>query len=178
MGTCNMRKILICLIVGLSLLLAGCRPEESYEFALYSKEEVLRLYDENAKLFQDLVRVIENDRFFEKGRRSDDPFADAFLCTPYDEQIELFSGDEQQIILDFFTLKPYMINYDFTRKYITITFVCSSDLDVPTLGFTFLYWLDQGDVTGCRDHIDYLSGTYQFEDHPMEDGWYFYYKVN
>lgn len=168
----------MCLIVVLSvfLALAGCgvdNAEGEYQWKTYeSQDALLALYSENEAQFMKLVDVIRNEeQFFEKGRRTEDEFADAFLCTPYDAAMELFSESDQEFLNQFFELKPYMISYDNSKRFVKVTFIGKGEMEAGT----FLCWTaDDGQAeTEYYDYLAYLEQIYSVET--LSDCWCFYW---
>ena len=161
---------LLLILFGMSLWACSDRP--SYKRDSYTEEEIRTLFQENRELFDRLVEVIVNEPdFFEKGRRYESD--DAFLTSPYDDKMDLFSDTGRETVLEFFELKPYMISYDVTKECIEITFILQGDQD----GVTFFYWLDSETSGGnggrgdLKDHILKMESFYDVED--MGENWFF-----
>ena len=127
--------ILLCAFC-IILTLATCNHQEKYRPLKYTKEEIKRLYYENIELFETLVEVIiSNDMFYEKGRINE--YADADIVSPYDDALTFFEDTDRKTIDEFFDLKPYMILYDYARRFVAITFIAS---DINDESYTFLFW--------------------------------------
>lgn len=130
----------VALIVVISLLLTGtilpvAATSISDTVGSSSKEEVQCLYYENLELFETLVEVItSNEMFYEKGRINE--YTDADIVSPYDDALSFFEDTDRKTIDEFFDLKPYMILYDYARRFVKITFLASDTNE----SYTFLFW--------------------------------------
>lgn len=150
----------------LVLLLSGCKEQQpSYRWERYSKDELLIIFKENKPLFEQLVDTLVNENFLEKARP--DSYSDAFLSSPYGNQMRYLSESGQGIVEDVFDLKPYMISYDCTSQYIYITFIGSDDV-----GYSFLRWLDA--PQDFQQHMKHLGQWYTVEE--LGGNWCIYYK--
>lgn len=117
------------------LTLVACNRQEEYQPSAYAKEEVQCLYYENLELFETLVEVItSNEMFYEKGRINE--YTDADIVSPYDDALSFFEDTDRKTIDEFFDLKPYMILYDYARRFVKITFLASDTNE----SYTFLFW--------------------------------------
>lgn len=170
-----MRKVLGVLLSVISIvtIFGGCKEQPSYMYHKYSEEQIIHLVSQNEKLFNEMVRVlIEDDDFFEEGRRTD--AGDAFINSDYDENIELLDNYGQQVVCDFFELKPYLINFDNSGDFIEITFIG----DCETIeSFVFVYWIDQEDVQGAQKYLSYrqTNGSIIYPTLSLPAGWRMYY---
>ena len=117
------------------LTLVACNRQEEYQPSAYTKEEVQCLYYENLELFENLVEVItSNETFYEKGRINE--YTDADIVSPYDDALSFFDDTDRKTIDDLFDLKPYMILYDYARRFVEITFLASDTNE----SYAFLFW--------------------------------------
>lgn len=117
------------------LSLVACNRQEKYRPSVYAKEEVKCLYYENLELFETLVEVItSNEMFYEKGRINE--YTDADIVSPYDDELSFFNDTDRKTIDEVFDLKPYMILYDYARRFVSITFLASDANE----SYTFLFW--------------------------------------
>ncbi len=133
------------------VLLVSCQRQINYKPELYLREEVIGLYAENTDLFEDLVEVIStNERFYENGRINE--YEDANITSPYDKGLSFFDSEDKKIIKTFFGFKPYMILYDYARRFVSITFIAADESE----SFTLLFWLSQ-DMVGFENYTVYLS---------------------
>lgn len=168
------RKLrIVCIILTIALTMASCSEEPTYDFQKYSTDEVIAMINDNEELFNELVRVlVEDDDFYVKGRRRE--LDDAFLGSPYDEQIELLDTHGQQVIHEFFQLKPYMISYEYSQRYIDITFIG----DVQNIEcYVFLYWIDKQDTQGLQEFLHTRrQRDYTIITSDLPEGWCMFYK--
>ena len=59
------------------------------------------------------------------------------------------------MILEVFQLKPYLILYDYARRFVTITFLANGDDE----SYTFLFWTSS-DEKAFDDYQAFLSQNY------------------
>lgn len=170
--TCCRKICFSFLLMMLTVSLGGCNKRPTYYRASYTEEEMRTLFQENRQLFDKLVEVIVSEEdFFEKGRR--DEYADAFVTSPYDEEMDLLSENGRKTVLDFFELKPYMISYDSNKRFIEVTFVLQGDKEAAL----FFYWLDaaapgeHGGGSKLEEYIFYMEQDYYVDD--LGEGWFF-----
>lgn len=132
----KLSKSLILLYAFCTILsLAACNRQEKYRPSVYAKEEVKCLYYENLELFENMVKVItSNEMFYEKGRINE--YTDADIVSPYDDALSFFNDTDRETIDEVFDLKPYMILYDYARRFVKITFIASDTNE----SYTFLFW--------------------------------------
>lgn len=168
------RKQKICfLFLVFLLLLSGCNEKPEYHWETYTEDEMRTLFQENRELFDKLVEVIVSEQdFFEKGRR--DEYADAFVTSPYDEEMDLLSENGRKTVLEIFGLKPYMISYDSNQRFIKISFI----FEGKKSGAVFLYWLEptlpgeHGGGSKLEEYIYYLEQDCYVDD--LGGSWFFY----
>lgn len=145
------------------LIFSACNPKEAYRPSLYTKEEVLCLYYENLELFESLVRVISsNEEFYEKGRINE--HTDADIISPDDEALIYFDDGERKVIDTFFGFKPYMILYDYARRFVKITFIAAETESADS--YTLLFWIANVENSEVKfnNHKKYLAQRYVVED--------------
>lgn len=142
------------------LTLVACNREEEYRPLAYAKEEVQCIYYENLELFETLVEVItSNDMFYEKGRINE--YTDADIVSPYDDALSFFKDTDRKTIDEFFDLKPYMILYDYARRFVEITFLASDTNE----SYTFLFWTSNVENSEAKfdDYKMFLTQKYVLE---------------
>ena len=152
--------ITICIIC-ISLVLTSCNRREKYEFDLYSKNEVRALYRENTELFKSIVSIISaNEVFYEKSQTNE--FDNPDITSPYDKDLTYFSDTDKKIIQDFFELcKPYMILYDYGKRFVEITFISDTFMvDNSVESYTFLFWVREDDSNGFVNYKSYIEQNY------------------
>ena len=78
---------------------------------LYTKEELLTVYEANKTLFQDVVNVIIHNENFCNDRDSE--YDDSFLSYPETNKnkLKLFNEEERTVINDFYAFQQYILNY-------------------------------------------------------------------
>lgn len=163
------------------LCFTSCKQKDDYLCGTYKQEELLLLFESQRSLFDDVAKLmIENDSFWEEGRRYEDD-AHAWIMSPNDSsKMDLFSEVQQQILKDFFYLtRPYQIslNYKYSAEQtITITYTNEDRTD----SYIIQYYC--GDKTALnfygrnayKDWISYYKNSYHtFID--LNDDWSFYY---
>ena len=147
---------LLSIVLSIIVLFTSCNAQDNapYEPSVYTKDEVLHLFDENVALFENVVTIISNnDEFYEKGRVNE--FTDADIVSPNDDAITYFDETDKKMILEAFQLKPYMILYDYARRFVTITFLANGDDE----SYTFLFWTSS-DEKAFDDYQAFLSQNY------------------
>ena len=166
-------KRVICVVM-LAVLLSGCiMRDDGYDCKQYTEEEVLAVYDENAALFTQVAQILINDDdFFYEGRRYKDEYHDAFIDSPYDENMELFSQGDREVLQNFFELGPYCIYYDHHERFIEVDFI-GPWTEEDSTALQFYYWIDQSDRIGLRDYILYKRHSFDARMWALENGWYF-----
>lgn len=175
-------KLFIILIVCASLTLSGCNMEKnSYSWKGYEKDDLLLIYQQNEKLFNDVVDVIINEpQFWEKCGSPYESFSHPNICSPNEkEKMAVFNKKDKEIILDFFELRPYMIGYDYFKYYVKITFINAEKDDA----YVFMYWPDP-----CATIYNGIQNLNALEERlimikqndmvveTLSENWYFYYK--
>lgn len=153
-------------------MLSACNPKEVYRPSLYTKEEVLSLYYENLELFESLVEVISsNEEFYEKGRIND--HTDADIISPEDEALIHFDDGERKVINTFFGFKPYMILYDYARRFVTITFIAAETESADS--YVLLFWTAKAENSEVKfnNHKKYLAQNHVVEE--INSGCIMYY---
>lgn len=166
---CITTFILLCMICVI-LTLTACSHREKYQPALYTKENLLSLYQENIELFEDVVEIIiSNKAFYEEGRINE--YTDADITSPYDKALTHFGDTERKVIDELFEFKPYMILYDYARRFVKITFISSDN----KLSYTFVFWtLDSEDSQYKLDNYKrQLAQHYILED--IQDNRFLFY---
>lgn len=151
--------ILLCAFC-IILTLAACNRQEGYRPSIYTKEEVQCLYYENLELFEALVKVItSNEMFYEKGRINE--YTDADIVSPYDDALSFFNDTDRETIDEVFDLKPYMILYDYARRFVSITFIASDTNE----SYTFLFWTSNSENSEdeFNDYKTFLAQHYVLE---------------
>jgi len=155
--------IVIILIVIL-LIFSACKHQEKYVPSSYSKDEVQRIYFENNELFDNVVRIVSsNEEFYEKGRINE--YTDADIVSPYDKALSFFNENDKNIINEIFILKPYMILYDYARRFVEITFIADDTNSYPLL-YTFLFWTleSENSEVEFEKYQEYLAQRYFLEN--------------
>ena len=172
MVTCCKKLCFSFLLILFGMSLWACSDRLSYDHGDYTEDDVRMLFRDNRELFARLVEVIVNEPdFFEKGRRYESD--DAFLSSPYDKKLDLFSENGRETVLEFFELKPYMIIFDASKECIEIEFVIEKNTDVVV----FSYWLGSGAAVengGNRDLKGYIlkmESIWDIED--LGENWFF-----
>ena len=129
-------KSMICVICATVFFASCSNGKIEYMFALYTKDDVMRIYGENTEWFEDIVEIIVScEEFYDKGRVYD--LDDPEIMSPYDENLLYFVEDDQKVIKDFFeSKKPYMIYYDNSKQYVTFTFISEDQKDA----YSILFW--------------------------------------
>ena len=143
------------------ITLIACNRQEEYQPSAYTKEEVKCLYYENRELFETLVEaIISNEMFYEKGRINE--YTDADIVSPYDDALSFFKDTDRKTIDEFFNLKPYMILYDYARRFVEITFLASDTNE----SYTFLFWTSNGENSADKfnDYKTFLTQHYALEN--------------
>lgn len=142
------------------LTLVACNHQKEYQPLAYAKEDVQYLYYENLELFETLVEVItSNEMFYEKGRINE--YTDADIVSPYDDALSFFKDTDRKTIDEFFDLKPYMILYDYARRFVKITFLASDTNE----SYTFLFWTSnvENSESEFDDYKTFLTQHYVLE---------------
>lgn len=157
--------VLAALIVTISVSMIGCSGKDDYMFGLYEEDEVRELFRDNTELFCELADVVVNEpRFREEGRR--DEYYDAYLFTPNDKNLELFSEQDRGVILKFFEFKPYLISSEVSGRWLEITFINAAQDG----GYVFRYWIGSETEDKLRSQIDLLESMYDVYD--LSGNWY------
>ena len=143
------------------LSVVACNYQEEYQPSAYTKEEIQCLYFENLELFECLVKVISsNEAFYEKGRINE--YTDADIVSPHDDALSFFNDTDKKTIDEFFEFKPYMILYDYARRFVKVTFLAS---DIKE-SYTLLFWTLN--VENCEekfnDYKTFLAQHYVLEN--------------
>ncbi len=156
----RIKSLIFLCALSIILTFSACKKHETYSPSPYTKDEVQALYRENSGLFENVVEIISsNGDFFEKGRINE--YTDADIVSPYDDAMQFFDDTERKIINEFFDLKPYMLYYDYARRFVTITFIASDNVE----SYSFLFWTksDEGGVAKLDNYKAYLSQNYIIE---------------
>lgn len=156
-----------------TLTLVACDRREVYRPSKYTKVEARCLYFENRELFESLAIVISsNEAFFEKGRINE--YTDVDIISPYDDALQFFHDADLQTINTFFNLKPYMILYDYARRFVEVTFLGSDGEE----SYNFLFWTSDSEDSAEKfnAHRAYLAQRYTLEV-IHEDRVIFYYEA-
>ncbi len=150
---------ILCIIVTLS----SCERKEKYEFALYTKDEVLSMYNDNIELFMQVVALKESIKdLYDKGLV--DEYEHVAITSPYAKEMTYLNDDETEILNKFFELKPYMVNYRNDGLYVAISFTNSDATDCCTLYF----WTYTGE-NSYREFGELKSMLAQYKDHIVEE---------
>ena len=160
------------IMIAMILSLSACQDKPEYDVGNYTEDDIRMLFRDNRELFDRLVEVIVNEPdFFEKGRRYESD--DAFLSSPYDKKLDLFSENGRETVLEFFELKPYMIIFDVSKEHIEIGFIIEKDKDAAV----FSYWLgseaavENGRNGDLKDYILQLESIWDVEN--LGENWFF-----
>ncbi|MBE5964368.1 MAG: hypothetical protein E7252_05455 [Lachnospira sp.] len=149
------KNIIITIIIVLSFLIAVViwfaykihqNKQKSYTPDIYTREEVLQLYEDNKEQFKEVVDILANsEEFHEKGRVYEGDYP--FLSNPYDK-MQYFTEEDRIKLKEFFEHKPYMLTY--RGQSVKITFIN----DKRSMAYTFLFWF--GDDERFEEHLSYL----------------------
>lgn len=172
MKKCYRISMLLCVFC-VVLTLTACDRREAYRPVTYTKGEARGLYFENRELFESLVKAISsNEAFYEKGRINE--YTDADIISPYDDALQFFHDTDLQTINTFFDLKPYMILYDYARRFVEVTFLASDGKE----SYNFLFWTSDSEESAeeFNAHKAYLAQYYTLEV-VDENRVIFYYKA-
>lgn len=165
-----MAKKSICIVIILAIMIGvvGCKKkEEPYPYGKYTRQEVLDLFNQNRDLFNELVGAILADTYFlENGNVHHDE--KTFVMPNQYKYMELFNERSQNAIRRILEFKPYIVQYNFIRDIIEITFIGDGVVDE---GFTFEYLVDQSDLREIEDYIRYREQNYYVEQ--LTGGWIF-----
>lgn len=168
-----MKLLALLCILCFVLSSAVCNKREKYLPSFYTKKEVQCLYYQNLELFDSLVTVISsNETFYEKGRINE--YTDADIVSPYDDEVSLFNDTDRETIDAFFELKPYMILYDYARRFVEITFYAS---DIHDGAYTLVFWLSKGENSEAEfyDYKMFLAQRYVLEG--LDSHCFMFYKM-
>lgn len=155
------RPLSLCCILCIVVTFIGCVRQDKYLPNSYTKDEVKQIYNENAKLFENIVDIVSsNENFYDEGRINE--FTDADIVSPHDDALMCFSETERHSFDEIFAFKPYMIRYDYARRFVDITFIAS---DGHT-SYSFLFWTSKSDYNGIKfnNYKDYLEQKYTIEN--------------
>ena len=169
-----MKKIIfvvVCLIIIMLFTYYICSPSEEYQPKLYTKEELLTVYEANKTLFQDVVNVIIHNENFCNDRDSE--YDDSFLSYPETNKnkLKLFNEEERTVINDFYAFQPYMLNYHCTRQYFEITFINEDQTD----GYAFVFWLTE-DEDALESFLSYRRSSLKQENEKLDENCYFLWR--
>ncbi len=169
-----MKKIIFvveCLIIIMIFTHCICSPSEEYQPKLYTKEELLTVYEVNKTLFQDVVNVIIHNENFCNDRDSE--YDDSFLSYPETNKNKLkwFNEEERTVINDFFAFQPYMLNYHCTRQYFDITFINEDQTD----SYVFVFWLSD-DSNALKSFLSYRSSSSKQNIEKLDENCYFLWR--
>ena len=169
-----MKKIIfvvVCLIIIMLFTYYICSPSEEYQPKLYTKEELLTVYEANKTLFQDVVNVIIHNENFCNDRDSE--YDDSFLSYPETNKnkLKLFNEEERTVINDFYAFQPYMLNYHCTRQYFDITFINEDQTDC----YVFVFWLSD-DSKALKSFLSYHSSSLKQNIEKLDENCYFLWR--
>lgn len=166
-----MAKKSICIVIILSIMIGvvGCKKkEEPYPYGKYTRQEVLDLFNQNRDLFDELVGAILADTYFlENGNVHHDE--KTFVMPNQYKYMELFNERSQNAIRRILEFKPYMVQYNFIRDIIEITFIGDGVVDES---MSIEYLVDHDDKREVEEYIQYREQNYYVEQ--LTDGWIFY----
>ena len=147
----------------------GCKKkEEPYPYGKYTRQEVLDLFNQNRDLFNELVGAIWADTYFlENGNVHHDE--KTFVMPNQYKYMELFNERSQNAIRRILEFKPYMVQYNFIRDIIEITFIGDGVVDES---MSIEYLVDHDDKREVEEYIQYRTQDYYIEQ--LTDGWIFY----
>lgn len=147
----------------------GCKKkEEPYPYGKYTRQEVLDLFNQNRDLFNELVGAILADTYFlENGNVHHDE--KTFVMPNQYKYMELFNERSQNAIRRILEFKPYMVQYNFIRDIIEITFIGDGVVDES---MSIEYLVDHDDKREVEEYIQYRTQDYYIEQ--LTDGWIFY----
>lgn len=156
----------LCIVI----VLSACACKEKYEFAQYTKDEVLTMYDENTDLFKQVVMAKNSiGALYDKGLV--DEYEHVEITSPYDKEMSYFSDEERAVFDRLFELKPYMIKYHRGGLYVEITFINSD----ATYGYVLSFWTYAGENSES-EYEDYKSKlAQQYIAEEIADGCIFWY---
>lgn len=147
--------VLLCIFC-IVITFSSCTHNEEYKFALYTKDEVLSMYDENADLFLQTVMIKDTvEGWYEKGLI--DEYEHVLITSPYAKEITYLNDEEKAVLNKLFELKPYMIKYHRGGLYVAITFINSDATDAHVLSF----WTYTGENSD-REYEEYKSYLAQY----------------
>lgn len=150
------RKRAIAFVLIILCCLNGC-ANHKYLPSHYTKDEVYDILQNNEPLFRELVFVVSTStRFYDEGRVS--PYANADITSPYDEGLDYFDEPKKTVIKDFFQFQPYMILFDYAKRFVKITFL-ASDTDHA---YNVLFWIEseRNPLKEMSDYAHFLSQDY------------------
>ena len=166
-----MAKKSICIVIILAIMIGvvGCKKkEEPYPYGKYTRQEVLDLFNQNRDLFNELVGAILADTYFlENGNVHHDE--KTFVMPNQYKYMELFNERSQNAIRRILEFKPYIVQYNFIRDIIEITFIGDGVVDES---MSIEYLVDQDDKREVEEYIQYRTQDYYIEQ--LTDGWIFY----
>lgn len=166
-----MAKKSICIVIILAIMIGvvGCKKkEEPYPYGKYTRQEVLDLFNQNRDLFNELVGAILADTYFlENGNVHHDE--KTFVMPNQYKYMELFNERSQNAIRRILEFKPYMVQYNFIRDIIEITFIGDGVVDES---MSIEYLVDHDDKREVEEYIQYRTQDYYIEQ--LTDGWIFY----
>ena len=100
-------------------------------------------------LFSEVVSVVSsNQRFYDEGRVSQ--YTDADIVSPTDKALVYFDEQQQTVIQEFFQLRPYMILFDYSKRFVAISFLSTEEDN----GYTIVFWIQSG-TNSANDFSDY-----------------------
>ena len=166
-----MAKKSICIVIILAIMIGvvGCKKkEEPYPYGKYTRQEVLDLFNQNRDLFNELVGAILADTYFlENGNVHHDE--KTFVMPNQYKYMELFNERSQNAIRRILEFKPYIVQYNFVRDIIEITFIGDGVVDES---MSIEYLVDHDDKREVEEYIQYRTQDYYIEQ--LTDGWIFY----
>ena len=166
-----MAKKSICIVIILAIMIGvvGCKKkEEPYPYGKYTRQEVLDLFNQNRDLFNELVGAILADTYFlENGNVHHDE--KTFVMPNQYKYMELFNERSQNAIRRILEFKPYIVQYNFIRDIIEITFIGDGVVDES---MSIEYLVDHDDKREVEEYIQYRTQDYYIEQ--LTDGWIFY----
>ena len=162
------RCICMTLILVIAIGIAGCKKkEEPYPYGKYTRQEVLDLFNQNRDLFNELVGAILADTYFlENGNVHHDE--KTFVMPNQYKYMELFNERSQNAIRRILEFKPYIVQYNFIRDIIEITFIGDGVVDES---MSIEYLVDLDDKREVEEYIQYRTQDYYVEQ--LTDGWIF-----
>lgn len=163
-GDTNMKiKIIISLLTLFLLftrIMHSNNSQIEYRPEYYTKQDVVSIFKENEKLFYSVVKVLrENEDFYNKGRLNE--YEDAQISSFNDKKIQFFNNKDKLQLEKIFKFKPYMLSYDYARRFIKITFFGRDESSL----YVFIFWQMENneDKEKFDEYVSYIKQKYIVE---------------